>query len=113
MSTETHLKDLPKVDTALKGQLEAFTPDKLKKIDTEEKVTLPTKDDVEQEKQHLELVDNIKQFRSDKLKRTSTSEKIVLPTPEGMVSTEARLSIIKLVSTRHALHPMILLLHTG
>ncbi|TOF85018.1 hypothetical protein CGJ15_25980, partial [Vibrio parahaemolyticus] len=84
MSTESSLKDLPKVDTALKGQLEGFSPDKLKKTDTAEKTALPTKEDVAQEKQHNELLENISQFRSERLKRTSTSEKIVLPTPEDV-----------------------------
>lgn len=41
--------------------------------------------DVEQEKQHNELIHDITEFRCDKLKRTSTSEKIVLPTPAGML----------------------------
>lgn len=44
MSAETALKDLPKVDSVLKEQLEGFTPDKLKHTQTEEKTLLPTKD---------------------------------------------------------------------
>lgn len=36
------LKDLPKVATDLKTQLEGFNPDKLKNADTQEKIVLPT-----------------------------------------------------------------------
>lgn len=36
------LKDLPKVATDLKSQLEGFDQDKLKNASTQEKVTLPT-----------------------------------------------------------------------
>lgn len=36
------LKDLPRVDVTLKSQLEGFNPDKLKDVDTQEKVVLPT-----------------------------------------------------------------------
>lgn len=36
------LKDLPKVDTDLKSQLEAFSPKNLKNASTEEKCVLPT-----------------------------------------------------------------------
>lgn len=44
MSSEAALKDLPKVDSVLKEQLEGFSPDKLKKTDTAEKTALPTKE---------------------------------------------------------------------
>ena len=44
MASETPLKDLPKVDATLKGQLEGFTPDKLKHAETEVKKSLPTKE---------------------------------------------------------------------
>lgn len=36
------LKDLPRVDETLKSQLEGFNPEKLKDVDTQEKVVLPT-----------------------------------------------------------------------
>jgi Thymosin beta-4 family len=36
------LKDLPKVDTDLKSQLESFSPKTLKNASTEEKILLPT-----------------------------------------------------------------------
>ena len=44
MSSQTPLKDLPKVDATLKDQLEGFTPNKLKPATTEEKTALPTKE---------------------------------------------------------------------
>lgn len=36
------LKDLPTVDVTLKSQLEGFNQDKLKDVDTQVKVVLPT-----------------------------------------------------------------------
>lgn len=36
------MKDLPRVDISLKSQLEGFNPEKLKDVDTQEKVVLPT-----------------------------------------------------------------------
>lgn len=36
------LKDLPKVAIDLKSQLEGFSTDKLKNIDTQEKIILPS-----------------------------------------------------------------------
>lgn len=36
------LKDLPKVAVDLKSQLEGFSTEKLKNIDTQEKIVLPT-----------------------------------------------------------------------
>ena len=39
---ETALKDLPNIANDLKSQLEGFSPDKLKNIDTQEKIILPT-----------------------------------------------------------------------
>lgn len=44
MSADAALKDLPKVDSVLKEQLEGFSQDKLKKTDTAEKTSLPTKE---------------------------------------------------------------------
>lgn len=44
MSAETPLKDLPKVDPTLKGQLEGFSAVNLKKTETEEKIHLPNRE---------------------------------------------------------------------
>lgn len=82
MSTEASIKDLPKVDTALKGQLEGFSPDKLKKTDTAEKSTLPTKEDIDAEKGHQALREGIEGFNPSALKKTETLEKCKLPTKE-------------------------------
>jgi len=82
MSAETALKDLPKVDPSLKGQLEGFTPDKLKKTDTEEKTVLPSKEDIEKEKGQQALFQGIEGFNSANLKKTETQEKNPLPTKE-------------------------------
>jgi len=44
------LKDLPKVAVDLKSQLEGFKTDNLKNTDTQEKIILPTAEDVATEK---------------------------------------------------------------
>ncbi|XP_042865176.1 uncharacterized protein LOC122248830 isoform X12 [Penaeus japonicus] len=95
MSAETPLKDLPKVDPTLKGQLEGFSAVNLKKIETEEKIHLPNKEDVAQEKQHIEHLQNISEFRSERLKRTSTSEKLVLPTSQDIETEKTHQSIFQ------------------
>ena len=73
------LKDLPKVATDLKTQLEGFNPDKLKNADTQEKIVLPTAEDVATEKTQQTLIAGIEKFDTSKLKHAETQEKIVLP----------------------------------
>jgi len=82
MSTEAAVKDLPKVDSVLKEQLEGFSPDKLKKTDTSEKANLPTKEDIDAEKGQQALRHGIEGFNTSALKKTETQEKNVLPTKE-------------------------------
>nr|ACP19741.1 thymosin-repeated protein 2 [Eriocheir sinensis] len=82
MSSEAPLKDLPKVDSVLKEQLEGFSPDKLKKTDTAEKTALPTKEDIDAEKGQQALCQGIEGFDPSALKKTETQEKNVLPTKE-------------------------------
>merc|ERR1712212_1132993 len=69
------LKDLPKVDTDLKSQLEGFTPDKLKSSTTEDKTVLPTKEDIAAEKGQQALRAGIEGFDAAALKKTETCEK--------------------------------------
>ncbi|KAK4297959.1 hypothetical protein Pmani_029650 [Petrolisthes manimaculis] len=84
MSAADKLKDLPKVDSVLKEQLEGFSPDKLKKTDTSEKTALPTKEDVAAEKQAKAHLDAVEGFNAANLKHADTQEKIVLPAKEDI-----------------------------
>ncbi|CAH1954551.1 unnamed protein product [Acanthoscelides obtectus] len=77
------LKDLPKVAGDLKSELEGFKSSKLKNADTQEKIVLPSAEDVAQERTHIALMDGVEKFQTSTLKRTDTREKIVLPTPQG------------------------------
>ncbi|KAG8249853.1 hypothetical protein J6590_012164 [Homalodisca vitripennis] len=80
MTSPSSPKNLP---NDLKSQLEGFNTDNMKKADTNEKIVLPTAEDVKQEKQHNQLIHSVENFKADKLKRTNTLEKIVLPNAEG------------------------------
>lgn len=42
--------------------------------------------DVQQEKQHIELIHGVETFKQDRLKRTNTTEKIILPNAQGSQS---------------------------
>merc|ERR1712042_37033 len=86
MSAQTPLKDLPKVDSTLKGELEKFPSSNLKKTETEEKVYLPNAEEVQQAKQEQDHLNGIRGASPNKLKRTSTKEKLVLPTAEDMAA---------------------------
>jgi len=76
------LKDCPKVDATLKGQLEGFSSDKLKSAQTTEKSVLPTKADIAAEKCQQAVKAGIEGFDSSALKKTETQEKNPLPTKE-------------------------------
>ncbi|XP_066138078.1 thymosin beta isoform X5 [Euwallacea fornicatus] len=73
------LKDLPKVAGDLKTELEGFSSSKLKNAETQEKIILPSAEDVAQEKTHNALIAGVENFNCSLLKRTDTKEKIVLP----------------------------------
>ncbi|KAG8250699.1 hypothetical protein J6590_096110 [Homalodisca vitripennis] len=83
MTSPSSPKNLP---NDLKSQLEGFNTDNMKKADTNEKIVLPTAEDVKQEKQHNQLIHSVENFKADKLKRTNTLEKIVLPNAEDNVN---------------------------
>ena len=73
---------LPKPAAAIADELVNFSQEKLKATQTQEKVVLPSKEDIEAEKGHNEMVDSIQKFDSKSLKHTETQEKNVLPTAE-------------------------------
>jgi hypothetical protein len=72
-----------KIPTDVIEQLEKFEPENLKHTDVQEKIVLPSKEDIETEKKHLDLVTGLETFDKNKLKPTKTEEKIVLPDRES------------------------------
>ncbi|KAI1706651.1 thymosin beta-4 family domain-containing protein [Ditylenchus destructor] len=77
-----NLEELPKLPQDLKDDVDS--PKQLKHVETHEKNVLPTKEDVEQEKQHEQFKAGIEKFDTHKLRQVSTEEKTVLPTPEDI-----------------------------
>ncbi|KAH9394730.1 hypothetical protein TYRP_004787 [Tyrophagus putrescentiae] len=79
MSTPTK-EELPRIADTLKSEL--VGEHKLKHTVTEEKVVLPSKTEIDQEKGQQELLKSIETFSPEKLNPTSTEEKNPLPTKE-------------------------------
>lgn len=75
-------QELPKVPAEIKDELANFNAEKLKATETQEKVVLPSKEDIEAEKGHNQMVEGIQNFDPAQLKHTETQEKVVLPTKE-------------------------------
>jgi len=66
------IKDLPKVEASLKQAIEK--PSELKHVEVEEKIVLPSADDLKAEKTHENLQKGIEGFTPDKLKAVKTKE---------------------------------------
>ncbi|XP_017786097.1 PREDICTED: uncharacterized protein LOC108569163 isoform X3 [Nicrophorus vespilloides] len=89
------LKDLPKVAGDLKSELEGFNKsNNLKNADTQEKIILPSAEDVELEKTHNALIAGVENFQQSTLKRTDTKEKIVLPNAQDVASEKNEKALI-------------------
>ncbi|KXJ69699.1 hypothetical protein RP20_CCG026072 [Aedes albopictus] len=82
-ATATSVKDYKKVGVDLKTQLESFNTENLSKADTQEKIVLPTAEDVQTEKSQKSLFAGIESFDATKLKHAETCEKNPLPDKEG------------------------------
>ncbi|XP_042865184.1 uncharacterized protein LOC122248830 isoform X13 [Penaeus japonicus] len=95
MSAETPLKDLPKVDPTLKGQLEGFSAVNLKKIETEEKIHLPNKEDIETERTHQSLFQGVTGFDKTSMRHAETQEKVTLPAKEDIETEKTHQSIFQ------------------
>ena len=59
----------------------------LKHTEVVEKMVLPSKEDIESEKKHLDFVNGLESFDKNKLKPATTQEKIVLPDKESKKKT--------------------------
>ncbi|XP_052754810.1 thymosin beta isoform X5 [Galleria mellonella] len=84
VSDTPSLKDLPKVATDLKSQLEGFNTSCLRDVDTNEKIVLPSAEDVATEKNQKSLFDGIEKFDASRLKHTETQEKNPLPDKDAI-----------------------------
>ncbi|CAH8466459.1 unnamed protein product [Schistosoma rodhaini] len=67
--------------------IDSFDKQKLRHVETEEKVVLPNKEVIEKEKTEKQLLQEIETPHS--LKRTSTKEKNPLPTKEDIAAEKA------------------------
>jgi hypothetical protein len=77
----------PQVNQAVVEGLAKFGQTSLKHVPPPaEKVVLPSKEDIESEKQHFSLVQGVEGFDKNKLKPTVTQEKLILPDKDGKSS---------------------------
>ena len=76
---DVKVSELPKLDGSVQNEL--VKQHALNHVECVEKNVLPTKEDVENERQHVELKQGIENFRSTTLRQVSTEEKVVLPSP--------------------------------
>nr|CAH7714335.1 unnamed protein product [Callosobruchus chinensis] len=88
------LKDLPKVAGDLKSELEGFKSSKLKNADTQEKIVLPSAQDVAAEKTEKALIAGIEHFDTSKLKHTETQEKNPLPDKEVVLQERTHQTLL-------------------
>ena len=72
MSESPSTKDLPKIDNSLKGEL--LKEHNLKATEVNEKVVLPSADDVKQEKNHQGIMEGVEKFSPENLKSVKTRE---------------------------------------
>lgn len=70
--------DLPKLDDTIKAEMEAVGSS-LKHVETEEKIVLPSAEQIDQEKTQQQLLKNIESFPKQQLKPAQTEEKNTLP----------------------------------
>lgn len=76
------MEKFPKVADEIQQELASFNASSLKHTETQEKVTLPSKEDIESEKEHKQMIQGIESFDPSKLKHAETSVKNPLPTKE-------------------------------
>ncbi|CAH2046724.1 unnamed protein product, partial [Iphiclides podalirius] len=93
VSDAPSLKDLPKVANDLKSQLEGFNTSCLRDVDTNEKIVLPSAEDIAQEKQHTALLQDVEKFQPSNLRKTDTVEKVVLPNALDVAAEKTQKSL--------------------
>lgn len=98
-ATATTLKDYKKVGADLKTQLESFNTGNLSKADTQEKIVLPTAEDVHAEKTQKSLFAGIETFDASKLKHAETCEKNPLPDKEAIQQEKGQQNLISCIES--------------
>jgi len=86
MSSPTK-EELPKIASTLKNELVA--EHNLKHADTQEKVVLPSKEEIDLERGQQQLRNSIESFEACNLKHAQTQEKNPLPTKEVIEQEKA------------------------
>jgi ribosomal protein L14E/L6E/L27E len=85
----------PTINPALIEGVENFQSSELKHVEaTQEKIVLPSKEDIESEKQHINLVTSLESFDKKQLKPTVTQEKIVLPDVDGIETEKKHVTLV-------------------
>ncbi|XP_075736695.1 thymosin beta cib isoform X3 [Rhipicephalus microplus] len=79
----------PRVADEIQQELASFNASSLKHTETQEKVLLPSKEDIESEKEHKQMIEGIETFDPSKLKHAETSVKNPLPTKEVIEQEKA------------------------
>jgi len=90
---------LPKVDSDLKFELEHLKPGLMKKASTQEKIVLPTAEDVAAEKTQQAFLEGVVGFNQNNLKPTTTAEKIVLPDKDVIESEKGQQKLLEGIET--------------
>lgn len=96
----TALKDYKKVGADLKTQLESFNSENLSKAPpVQEKIVLPTAEDVHAEKTQKSLFAGIETFDASKLKHAETHEKNPLPDKEAIQQEKGQQNLISCIES--------------
>lgn len=84
-SAPAPLAELPKLPTELNSDVQQYSLPQLHHVEVQEKIVLPTKEDMEAEKAHEQFKEAVEKFDKGKvLRQVSTEEKQVLPTQEDI-----------------------------
>ncbi|KAH9373485.1 hypothetical protein HPB48_009530 [Haemaphysalis longicornis] len=89
------MEKFPKVADEIQQELASFNASSLKHTETQEKVTLPSKEDVQQEKIHNSLLEGVEQFEKTSMKHAHTQEKVCLPKKEDIESEKEHKQMIQ------------------
>ncbi|KAG0424881.1 hypothetical protein HPB47_027915 [Ixodes persulcatus] len=92
-------ENLPKVADEIQQELFSFKASNLKHAETQEKVTLPSKEDVQQEKMHNSLLEGVEQFEKTSMKHVQTQENVCLPKKEDIESEKEHKQMIEGIET--------------
>uniref|UniRef100_T1JCD5 Thymosin beta n=1 Tax=Strigamia maritima TaxID=126957 RepID=T1JCD5_STRMM len=72
-------KELPKVPVDMKNELTNFDVKKMKHTEVQEKINLPSMQDVAQEKAQTAVIKGVEEFSKESLKHSETREENILP----------------------------------